>query len=145
MLLLNKWAFLLIFVPALSAAQIEIAGCRSYQPEVVSLHGKLLLKTFAGPPNYHDIRKGDEAQTVWLVRLDSPICVDRDKAEPDLNPSQKNVRSVQLVLNREDGERAKALLGKRVVATGSLFGAHTGHDRTPVLLTVTYLDLPHWK
>src|SRR5216684_6464494 len=36
---------------------------------------QLVRKTFAGPPNYHDIRKGDEAETYWLLNLDSPICM----------------------------------------------------------------------
>ena len=82
---------------------------------------------------------------ILLLKLESPNCVDEDKAQPDLNPSRKNVRKVQLVLNKEHDERANALRGKRVVATGTLFGAHTGHHHTSVLLTVTYLDLPHWK
>jgi len=140
LLLLRRSAFLLVFLPALAVAQIEIAGCKAYEPAVVSLHGTLVRETLAGPPNYHDIHK-----TIWLLKLESPICVDEDKAQPDLNPSRKNVRNVQLVLNKEHDERANALRGKRVVATGTLFGAHTGHHNTSVLLTVTYLDLPHWK
>jgi Domain of unknown function (DUF4431) len=80
-----------------------------------------------------------------LLKLDSPICVAQDKSDPDLNPGQKDVREVELVLNNQQAVRANLLLGKRVVATGTLFGAHTGHHDTPVLLTVTYLDLPHWK
>ena len=144
-LLLRRAAFLLVFVPIVSVAQVEIAGCKSYEPTLVSLHGTLVRKTFAGPPNYRDIHKGDEPETAWLLKLESPICVDEDKVQPDLNPSQKNVRKVQLVLNKEHSERANALLGKRVVAPGTLFGAHTGHHHTSVLLTVTYLDLPRWK
>jgi hypothetical protein len=136
---------LFLLLPVVCVAQLELAGCRSYKPATVGLHGTLVRETFAGPPNYQDIRKGDEAETVWLVKLDSPICIKQDEAEPDVNPRQKDVRRVQLVLNKEDGERAVALLGKRVVATGSLFGAHSRHHHTPVLLTVTYLDLPHWK
>ena len=79
------------------------------------------------------------------MTLESPICIKQDVAGPNLNPSQKDVWRVQLVLNKEDGERPKALLRKRVVAIGSLLGAHTGYHHTPVLLTVTYLDLPHRK
>lgn len=144
-LLRRTFAFLLFFLPVLSIAQVEIAGCKSYEPALVSLHGTLIQKTFPGPPNYRDIHKGDEPESIWLVTLDSPICVDEDKVQPDLNPSQKNVRKVQLVLNKEHSEQANALRGKRVVATGTLFGAHTGHHHTSVLLNVTYLDLPHWK
>ncbi len=80
-----------------------------------------------------------------LRQLASENRRDQDKAQPDLNPSQKNIRKVQLVLNKEHDERATALRGKRVVATGTLFGAHTGHYQTSVLPTVTYLALPHWK
>ena len=145
LLLLRRSAFLLVFLPALAVAQIEIAGCKAFEPAVVSLHGTLVRETLAGPPNDHDIHKGDEPETIWLLKLESPICVDEDKAQPDLNPSRKNVRKVQLVLNKAHDERANALRGKRVVATGTLFGAHTGHDHTSVVLTVTYLDLPHWK
>src|SRR5258708_5332443 len=95
---------LFMLVPVACVAQLELVGCRSYEPATVGLHGKLVRETFAGPPNYYDIRKGDKAETVWLVALDSPICINQDEAEPDLNPSQKNVRKVQLVLNKEDGE-----------------------------------------
>jgi len=116
---------LALILPVVGVAQIEPAGCRSYKPAVVALHGTLVRKTFAGPPNYHDIRKGDEAETYWLLNLDSPICWNEDKAEPGLNQAQKNVRGVQLVLEQGAYEESKALLGSRVVATGSLFGAHT--------------------
>jgi hypothetical protein len=34
----------------------------------------------------------------------------------------------------------KELVGKRVVASGTLFGAITGHHHTPVLLTVRTLS-----
>jgi hypothetical protein len=138
-------AFFLLFSSLGCLAQLEPSGCRSYEPAVVALHGTLVRKTFAGPPNYEDIRKGDAAETYWLLNLDSPICVDEDKTDPDLNPAQKNIRRVQLVLDPKAYEQFKALLGKRVVATGSLFGAHTGHHHTPVLLTVTSLEQPHWK
>jgi hypothetical protein len=145
MLLLRRWAFLLILLPVPSVAQLEMAGCRSYKPTLVSLHGMLVRKTFRERPSNQDTHKGEEAETFWLLKLKSPICIDEDKTAPDLNPSQKHVRTVQLVLNKEDGERVRDLLGKRVVATGTLLGAHTGHHHTPVLLTVTFIDRPRWK
>src|SRR5260370_36695039 len=45
----------------------------------------------------------------------------------------------QLIANRH-----KTSLGKRVVATGSLFGA-IRDTITPVLLTVSNLEQAHWK
>ena len=145
MWLLRIVAFLSTLLPLVSEAQMQIAGCKTYEPTVVELTGKLVRKTFAGPPNYQDIHKGDAPETIWLLKLDSPICVDQDSSQPDLNTSQKNVRSVQLVLNNESHERAKSLSGQRVQVAGTLFAAITGHHHTPVLLTVTYLDLPRWK
>jgi hypothetical protein len=134
---------LLVSLSGTRASQLEPAGCRSYEPAVVTLHGSLIRKTFPGPPNYSDIHKGDTAETYFLLNLDSPICLNADRSDPDLHPSQKNVRTVQLVF--EDGmyERVKPLLGKKVVASGSLFAAHTGHHHTPALLTVTKLERAH--
>lgn len=102
-------------------------------------------KLFPGPPNYVDVSKGDKPETFWLLKVDSPICVAQDRSEPDLNPEQRDVREVELVLNNEQQRRVNHRLGERVVATETLFGAHTGHHHTPVLLAVTYLNAPHWK
>jgi hypothetical protein len=136
---------LLVSLSGSRISQLEPAGCRSYEPAVVTLHGSLIRKTFPGPPNYSDIHKGDRAETYFLLNLDSPICFDMDKSDPDLRPSQKNVRTVQLVLEEGMYERFKLLLGKEVVARGSLFAAHTGHHHTSVLLTVSNLEQAHWK
>jgi hypothetical protein len=78
-------------------------------------------------------------ETEWLLDLSRAVCVDEDKAEPDLNPAQKDVRRVQLVLDGTAYKTHKDLVGKQVVATGTLFGRHTGHHHTPVLLTVSTL------
>lgn len=136
---------LLVSLSGTRISQLEPAGCRSYEPAVVTLHGFLIRKTFPGPPNYSDIYKGDTAETYFLLNLDSPICLNADKSNPDLRPSQKNVRTVQLVLEEEMYERFKPLLRKKVVASSSLFAAHTGQHHTPVLLTVTNLEQAHWK
>ena len=136
---------LLVSLSGTRTSQLEPAGCRSYEPAVVALHGTLIRKTFPGPPNYSDIHKGDTPETYFLLNLDSPVCLNADKSTPALRPSQKNVRTVQLVLEEGMYERVKPLLGKKVVASGSLFAAHTGHHHTPVLLTVTNLEQAHWK
>jgi hypothetical protein len=52
------------------------------------------------------------------------------------------IRRIQLVFHGEDRpyEKYKSLVGRRVDATGQLFGAHTGHHHTEVLLTVVDLQ-----
>jgi hypothetical protein len=76
----------------------------------------------------------------WFVELRSPVCVLEDKADPDLNSSQDQVREIQLVLQSTMYKAYSGLIGRHVVAQGTLFGAHTGHHHTPVLLTVKSIE-----
>lgn len=117
------------------------SACLSYEPKVVKVVGVLTPKTFPGPPNYESIRKGDRAETDWLVELHSPVCVAEDKADPDLNPSQDRVIEMQLVLDPSAYKTYKRLIGKDVIVSGTLFGAHTGHHHTPVLVTVKSIEI----
>jgi hypothetical protein len=72
--------------------------------------------------------------------LSQPTCVEQDKKDPDLNPAQQDIRQIQLVFSVASGyESPKEFVGKKVVTSGTLFGAHTAHHRTPVLLTVKTL------
>jgi hypothetical protein len=66
--------------------------------------------------------------------------VEESKSEPDLDPGQDGLNSVQLVLQYGDYKKYDFLLGKRVIAKGTLFGAHTGHHRTSILLTVQSIE-----
>jgi len=91
------FAVLVLLSPVANSAQVEPPKCRSYEPSVVGLRGTLVRKTFPEPPNYASIRKGDAAETYFLLDLDRPICVDEDKSQPDLNPSHKNIRKVRMV------------------------------------------------
>jgi hypothetical protein len=128
---------LLMSIATLFRGQAKpVSQCLAYEPSVVTLSGTLVRKTLPGPPNYESIQKGDRAETSWHVQLAKPVCVDEDKNDPRLNPAQKDIRSVQLVLTPEMYEKYKSLVGKQVRATGTLFGEHTGHHHTPVLLTI---------
>jgi hypothetical protein len=115
-------------------------SCLTYEPAVVTLTGTVIRKTFPGRPGYESIRHGDEPETYWLLDLPQPICVDEDKSEPWLNEAKQDVRLVQLVVDREAYKKYRRLVGKRVIATGTLFASITGHHHTPVLLTVKTLE-----
>jgi hypothetical protein len=105
----------------------------------VKLTGTLIRQTFPGPPNYESVRKGDRAETVWLLVLASPVCVDVDKGDPELNPAKSGVSRIQLEVGAGVYKKYKGLVGTRVVATGTLFAEISGHHHTPVLLTVSTL------
>jgi hypothetical protein len=114
--------------------------CLSYEPSVVQLTGTIIRKTFPGPPNYESVERGDKPEVAWLLVLSQPICMEQDRKDPDLNPAQMDIRKIQLVFRDATAyQTQKELIGKKVLASGTLFGAHTGHHHTPILLTVNTL------
>jgi hypothetical protein len=132
---------LILFSTTYAVGQtITSVPCLSYEPAVVKIAGTLGRKTVPGPPNYESVRNGDRPETYWFVQLSRPVCVGEDEKEPDLNPAKNDVGSIQLVLAPDAYAAYKELVGKRVVASGTLFGAITGHHHTPVLLTVRTLS-----
>ena len=107
--------------------------CVSYEPDAVVLKGTIKQHTFAGPPNYESVAKGDRSEQVWVLHLAEPICV---SASADWE-KETNVSDLQLVFANGRKQYGKSLLGRRVAVNGTLFRAHTGHHHTKVLLTVS--------
>ena len=105
------------------------AGCMAPQPAVVRLTGVLERVTFAGPPNYESVAKGDAAETYFVLRLPESVCID--------DPSQGRVSAtkVQLLLDRGQYSRYRGQVGKRVTLSGVLWPAETGHHHTPLMFT----------
>ena len=131
-------AALLSALPGFS--QNQSSSCLRYEPSVLQIRGILTRKTFPGPPNYESIRKGDKPEIYFFLNPPLPFCVEQSMTEPELNPQLRGIKSVQLVLQPDDYKQYANLVGKKVIATGTLFGAHTAHHRTPVLLTVKQLE-----
>jgi len=131
---------LLILTESSASQTTPRSGCLPYEPVVVTISGILVRKTFPGPPNYESAKKGDKPETSWFLDLPVTMCVTEDSAEPDLNPKQDAVREIQLVLQPEQYVQHKQLIGRKVIATGTLFGEHTAHHHTPVLLTIRTLE-----
>ena len=128
--------FLLVFHPIRLGSANQ--SCLTYEPNSVVLQGRMRPHTFPGRPNYQSIAKGDEAERVWVLHLTKPICV---LASADWE-KEENVSDVQLVFSEGQNQydRYRSLLGGRIIATGTLFRAHTGHHHTRVLLTVKEIN-----
>ena len=112
-----------------------------YYPEVVSVSGVIRRETFPGRPGYEDINKGDEPETYWILHLDRPVRVNAWSdvyEEGEFDTTEDRVDRMQLVFVKQKNEYElyRKLLGKHVVVTGTLFGSHTGHHHTRVLITV---------
>ncbi len=115
--------------------------CFHFEPAPASLVGKLVRKTFPGPPNYENIKAaGDRAETYWFVELREPICLagtPRDEPRPqDVN----DLKLVQLLLVHNEYKTHGQFVGKIVQATGTFTAGISGHHHTPVLLQVTHLE-----
>ncbi len=114
--------------------------CLNYEPEVIQLEGELYKKSFPGPPNYQDIKEGDEEEIYWLIKTAKPFCVNKSSyVEGD---ELHGLSEVQLVMSSKlDFYKTKrSLLNKKIKVQGTLFPQHTGHHKTEVLLTVESLE-----
>jgi hypothetical protein len=126
-----------VFALALCLALTPIcasARCLSYEPAIVNLVGELRSAAFPGPPNYVSIAGGDYPETVFILKLDQPICVSGDPSSKLNSKSHSDLTEIQVVVAPD---KVRSLLGKRVRASGTLFGAQSGHHRTPALLQVS--------
>ncbi len=127
-----RWVGLLVLL-AVFAPLPSAARCLGYEPAIVTLKGELSVKVVPGPPGYTSMVRGDMPETIVILKLEEPICVLSDANSYFNIRSHPKVPEVQLEMPEVE---AKRLEGKKVRATGSLFGAHTGHHRTPVVLRV---------
>lgn len=127
------WAILLL--PCVVAA----ADCFHYDSERVRLLGKLEIRTYYGPPGYGESPRSDRRERQAILLLAKPICVvgGVDKTYP----STSNESEVTLVPTRN--QNLAKYRNKTVEVSGTLFGAHTGHHRTPVLIDMDTISIHH--
>ncbi|HEX6189023.1 MAG TPA: DUF4431 domain-containing protein [Pyrinomonadaceae bacterium] len=121
--------FALLFITTASEAQRPQLR---YETENVSLTGRLVYRTFYGPPNYGETPKEDSRETQPILLLDSAVDV-IGTPNDDFNVTERGVKSITLVSTRA----LRPFVGKRVTVQGKLFHAHTGHHHTKVLMSVS--------
>lgn len=115
--------------------------CLNFEPEQVQLEGFLYSKSFPGPPNYEDIKKGDKEEIYWLIKTTKDFCVNDTK--DNWTGKLLNQSEVQLVIMSvvfDLYETKKSLMGKKVIVKGTLFPQMSGHHKTNVLITVESLE-----
>lgn len=114
-------------------------ACLSFEPAVESVVGTLVRRTFPGPPNYEDVRTGDQAEMGWYVTLARPVCFAGRPGDEASSKDIADVNFVQLVLTHGEYKTHAGLIGKHVRVTGTFFAAQTGHHHAPVLVQVRTL------
>lgn len=111
------------------------APCLGYEGPV-SLTGKVVVKTFFGPPNYGENPETDALETQGILILAKPVCVDEDRSGH--NEAEKGQSEVTLVPPR--GVSLNKFAAKQVTVRGSLFHANSPHHRTSILMQVTRIE-----
>lgn len=116
----------LVATLALVAAGAANAACQDYGP--ASITGRLVRQTYAGPPDYESVTKGDQPIVIYLLQLDYNLC---------LNESQvvaQGTRELQLQWSGGGPGPFPDLLGRKVTVTGELIRGGAQHDKRVVLV-----------
>lgn len=144
---MRKRFYFVLFIFVFTSCSVQlpkhetVEKCLNYEPEQVQLTGLLYSKSFPGPPNYEDIKKGDKEEIIWLIKTTKEFCINDTK--DNWAGKLVNQSEVQLVIIGplfDLYETRKPLLGKKVIVKGTLFPQMSGHHKTNVLITVDSLE-----
>jgi opacity protein-like surface antigen len=132
---MKKWlltaVLLSIATPASQAAECVYFG-------TLSLTGRLVQQTYAGPPDFESVTKGDEPRVIWIVQLDRGLCIISTDAS---YPNAYGQKEVQLVLGADQYARTalyaryRQLLGQKIRVTGQLQPGGARYDKRFVIVT----------
>ena len=123
----------LVLPGAAGTAADDTARCVQGSPPdvLVTLAGRLTLQTFAGPPNYESIERGDSEEKVFILKLPRRICFeDGEFADGSERFDRVQVHAMEPELIRT----LRQAVRREVTVAGRAVGAHTGHHHAPMVL-----------
>lgn len=126
----------LLLTALLCATALSVQAQRKqvhYGPEKVAVTGKVVSRTFYGPPGYGENPKTDSRESQYLLLLDRPIDV---LSTPEFE-TERGVKQITLVVVDFKATPVRPWLHQRVTIEGTLFHAITGHHHTRVLIEVS--------
>ena len=112
---------------AMPAVAADEYSCLEYGP--IRLVGTLVRQTYAGPPDYESVTKGDEPRVIWVLQLDRRVCVDANARYPR-EPTQMEI---ELALPADRYAQYRQLLGQKIIATGELVHGGANYQKRLVL------------
>ena len=119
---------------ALAAAGAAQAGdCLRFEPEEETLTGTLRMDVVPGPPHYKSFETGDRPESIWLLTLANPVCIDATPGDEN-NAAAAQVDLVQIIPRTAF---SVAYNGKPARVQGTLYRPHGGHPHATVLLRAT--------
>jgi hypothetical protein len=122
-------------IPSETAFTLQQKKKYKYGPAVSVLTGKLKFESFWGPPNFGEDTTIDRKETMAILYLQKPIDI-AGVAGDEFDIAQTNVYRIQLIHGRD----LKNYAGKEITVKGTLFGAHSPHHRTEVLLNMMTIN-----
>jgi hypothetical protein len=102
----------------------------------VSLTGRLVQQTYPGPPDFESVTKGDAPLVIWILQLDTGVCIVSSSAS---YPNVYNEREIQLVFGNDQYARTapyaeyRSLLGKKIAVTGQLLPGGGKYEKPHVI------------
>jgi hypothetical protein len=105
------------------------ASCIDYGP--TSLTGRVVRQTYAGPPHYESVTKGDQPVVIWVLQLDRSLCVIDAQGRYS---KEYAAREIQLQWQAGGPEPFRDLLGRKVTVTGELIRGGAQHDKRLVIV-----------
>lgn len=105
----------------------------SYEPEVIELEGRVIVEWKFGPPNHGENPKTDARVRVPILVLRNPVNV---RGNPQDKLNSESVVGIKRIQIRFFSLKTsyRQFIGKRVLVTGTLSHAITGHDYTKVVM-----------
>ena len=122
-----------ISAPALARSRRPLL---TFEPDVVTLSGRLERAGFPGPPGYGETPDVDAREEAFILVCDRVFDVRGGRDGGPNTATVQGVRRVQVVSQ----PALRALIGKRVTVRGSLFAAITAHHHTAVLITASSVN-----
>jgi len=110
----------------------------------VSLTGRLVQQTYPGPPDFESVTKGDKPLVIWILQLDTGVCVVTSDAS---HPNTYNEREIQLVFGTDQYARTsryteyRHLLGKKISVTGRLLPGGGKYEKPFVIASPAIKEL----
>jgi hypothetical protein len=130
------WRALIVLVASTATAGSAAAAyeCLDYGP--INLTGRLVRQTYAGPPDYESVTKGDAPVVIWVLQLDRSVCIVDSAAR---YPKEYGAREIQLELPADRYALYQHLLGTKITVNGELQRGGARHEKRLVLAT-TQID-----
>lgn len=104
--------------------------CARYDPATTRLEGELQLRVLPGPPHYKSFETGDQPESVWLLVLERPLCIEAEANDAD-NAAISGVSVVEVLARAPIPVQ---LNGKAVTVEGALYRPRGGHPHALVAM-----------